>query len=207
MELLIASAIVIGLTMLGAASPGPDTALIFKNALLRSRTAGLYTALGIVTGNLVYVAVALLGLGLLITQSGSAYVVVQVLGAAYLIYLGITHFLPKPIDEAVMALGDTGEYRSAYLEGLITNILNPKFVLFLIAMFTQVIRPEWSVLAKLFLGLLIPASALAVFATMVFLLTHQRVRKSFISARHIIEPIMGVALIALGAKILVSIQK
>lgn len=207
MDLLIASAIVIGITLLGAASPGPDTALIFKNALLRSRKAGLYTALGIVTGNLVYVIVALLGLALVITQSGTAYVAVQVLGASYLMYLGVTHFLPKPIDEAVMALNEAGEYRSAYLEGLITNLLNPKFVLFLIAMFTQVIRPEWSVFAKLYLGLLIPASAGVVFVAMVFLLTHQRVRQSFVTARHIIEPIMGVALIALGAKVLFSIQK
>jgi len=209
MDFLIASVTVVIVTLLGAASPGPDTALILKNSLLGSRKAGLFTALGIVTGNIVYVIVALLGLGLLLTQSGSVYVAVQILGALYLMYLGIKLILSKKQNhDATTANGHhVLKTSTAYLEGFVTNILNPKFVLFLIAVFTQVISPEWSIVAKLYLGLLIPASALLVFTLMVFFLTHEKVRVRFSKLKYIIERVMGVALVALGLKVITSINK
>jgi len=205
--LLLPSLIVIGITMLGAASPGPDTALILKNSLLGSRATGLATALGIVTGNLLYVAVALLGLGLLITQSGSAFTVAQVLGALYLLYLGFKLIRSKKVTGDMALDPSTAvSVRGAYLEGLITNMLNPKFVLFVLAMFTQVINPEWTIFAKIYLGLLIPLSALVVFSCMVVFLTQPKVRIAFMGIKHIVERVMGVALVALGIKVLVSVK-
>lgn len=206
MDFVLASLIVIGVTLLGALSPGPDTALLLKNSLLGSRTSAFFTILGIVTGNTVYVFVALAGVGLLLTQSGLVYVAVQALGALYLMYLGARLFMSKPSAEDVVGAAAVTP-RAAYVEGLITNLLNPKFVLFVLALFTQVIMPEWSLGAKLFLGMLIPASAFVSFSFLVLVLTRARVRAVFTKSRHLIERVMGVALVSLGVKVLTSIHR
>ena len=81
---------VVTITLLAVISPGADFAMVTRNSLLRSRRAGLLTALGIGLGVLVHVGYTLLGVGLLMQQSTWLFDVVKLLGAAYLIYLGVT---------------------------------------------------------------------------------------------------------------------
>lgn len=208
MDYLLASFVVISVTILGAASPGPDTALLLKNSLLGSRQTAMATVFGIATGNTIYVLVALMGLGLILVQSGWVYSFVQVIGAMYLAYLGFKLLRSKPsADAASLESNVSLSSRDAFIEGLTTNLLNPKFILFLLAMFSQVIGPGWSLYAQLFLGLLIPLSACAVFSVLVFALTHPRARSFVNSIRTRVERMMGVVLLAMGIKVLVSVVK
>ncbi len=74
--------------ILGAASPGPDLALVLKNSLESGRKAGIYSALGIALGIAVHVSYSVLGLAVLISKSILLFNIIKLIGAAYLIYIG-----------------------------------------------------------------------------------------------------------------------
>lgn len=118
--------------VLAVITPGLDTMLALRHALLGGRKAGLTAVLGITTGCLVWGTASILGLTALLTASEGAYNVVRILGAAYLIWLGATALwktLPrnrKPATEDVQVPAG----RSAFRAGLMTNLLNPKVGVF-----------------------------------------------------------------------------
>ena len=83
---------IVSLTFLVMVSPGPDMVLVLRNVLVSGRSAGLQTSMGILSGNLVHITYCVLGIGLLISQSITAFTALKYAGAAYLIYLGILSF-------------------------------------------------------------------------------------------------------------------
>lgn len=70
-------------------TPGPNMAIVIKNSLFHSRSHGVFTAAGLVLGNMVHISYCLAGIGLLISQSMFAFNIIKWLGAGYLVYLGI----------------------------------------------------------------------------------------------------------------------
>ena len=93
METLLPLLAVASITMLAVLSPGPNFVVITKNALIYSRRAGVYTALGVVAGNAVHVLAGALGFTALVAQSEQLFVIVRYIGAAYLVYLGMALIL------------------------------------------------------------------------------------------------------------------
>ena len=87
---------VITITLLAVISPGPDFAMVTRNSLMLSRRAGMLTALGIGLGVLVHVTYTLVGVGLLIQQSLWLFNAIKLVGAVYLIYLGVKMLRAKP---------------------------------------------------------------------------------------------------------------
>lgn len=87
---------VITITLLAVISPGPDFAMVTRNSLMLSRRAGVLTALGIGLGVLVHVTYTLVGVGLLIQQSLWLFNAIKLVGAVYLIYLGVKMLRAKP---------------------------------------------------------------------------------------------------------------
>src|SRR5438477_12923525 len=81
-------------------APGPDTLLVLRNTVQRGRRAGFATAAGTVTGLLVWWAAAALGLAALLRASRVGFTVVRLLGAAYLICLGLTMIFGRALDRA-----------------------------------------------------------------------------------------------------------
>lgn len=125
--------------VLAVITPGLDTMLALRHALLGGRRAGLTAVLGITTGCLVWGTASIVGLTALLTASEVAYNAVRVLGAAYLIWLGATALwktLPrnrKPVTEDVQVPAG----RSAFRAGLMTNLLNPKVGVFYMSLLPQ----------------------------------------------------------------------
>lgn len=126
-------------------TPGADTMLVLNKAMLRGRTAGWFTTIGVNIGVLIHTTFAAFGLSLFIAQSATLFAVVKYAGAAYLIWLGAKQILPRaqtrPTRTNTEGTSRTG-YRFHLLSGVMTNILNPKVILFFIAFFPQFIRPE-----------------------------------------------------------------
>lgn len=87
---------VITITLLAVISPGPDFAIVSRNSLMLSRRAGVLTALGIGAGVLIHVAYTLVGVGLLIQSSLWPFNTIKLIGAVYLIYLGVKMLRSKP---------------------------------------------------------------------------------------------------------------
>ena len=137
--------IIVGITTLCMLSPGPDMVLVMRNTLVVNRRAGAWTALGILTGNLIHIGYCVLGLGLLLAQSPTAYKVLRYASALYLAYLGWLSLQSRGGGLDASGSSPRAELHRPYLQGLLNNLLNPKGVLFYLGVFTQVITPNTSV--------------------------------------------------------------
>lgn len=117
---------VVTITLLAVISPGPDFAMVSRNSLLLSRRAGVVTACGIGAGVLIHVSYTLIGVGVLIQQSLWLFTLLKMIGAAYLIYLGIS--MLRNAGAATVSAGAAPTAASdfaALKTGFLTNALNP----------------------------------------------------------------------------------
>lgn len=117
--------------------PGPDTLVIIRNIVRGGRRRGVATVLGIQTGLLVWVTAAILGLAALLRASEVAYTSLRVVGAAYLIWLGLQSWRNRgaAFDAATDAEGGSDAARrgrSGYWAGLLSNLFNPKVGVFFV---------------------------------------------------------------------------
>lgn len=123
--------------------PGPNHVYIVTRSLSEGRRAGVASAFGVETGTLVHSAATAIGLAALIASSATAFRVVQYLGAAYLIYLGLRKLLSggTGTGNGQPDLRGRGSLRRVYLEGMAVNVLNPKVALFFLALLPQFVDP------------------------------------------------------------------
>lgn len=195
--------------LLAVMSPGPDFILISRNSLVYSRKVGLYSAIGLGLGILVHVTYSLIGIGFIISKSILLFSILKFLGAGYLMYIGYKCLRTKPRKEQQAVLDkkdDIGKF-AAIRMGFLTNVLNPKATLFFFALFTQVINPSTPKFIQVFYGLEMSAMTFAWFAFVAITLSHNLIRKRFISVQHYLERTFGVILIALGIKVALSSSK
>lgn len=141
-------------------TPGPDTAYIVGRSVSQGRAAGLLSALGVSAGCCVHVLAVAFGLTALLAASTVAFTVIKVVGAAYLIYLGGRMLLAPPErDDApdqqaeASAIKRPRPLKSLFMQGFLTNVLNPKVVLFFLSFFPQFVDPHASHKALAFLTL------------------------------------------------------
>ena len=105
--------------------------------------AGLLATAGVATSEAVHIVVAAAGLAALFAAVPIAFTVVRIVGAAYLIYLGVQIIRHRrDSQEAASVIGTEVSGRRTYLNGLLTNLLNPKMVTFTIAFLPQFINPH-----------------------------------------------------------------
>lgn len=146
-------------------TPGPDMLYILSHALRRqagAARAGVLAALGIICGCLVHVVIAAIGLGALIAASATAYGVLKWLGALYLVYLGVRNWRSAARSASAPAASVLPPRAQIFWRGVLTNLLNPKVVLFFLAFLPQFIVPgaEHQTLAFLLLGLVFSINSL-----------------------------------------------
>ncbi|WP_343548082.1 LysE family translocator [Ralstonia sp.] len=141
-------------------TPGPDTAYIVGRSVSQGRAAGLLSSLGVSAGCCVHVLAVAFGLTALLAASTVAFTVIKVVGAAYLIYLGGRMLLAPPErDDAPAEKTETPAARrprplkSLFMQGFLTNVLNPKVVLFFLSFFPQFVDPHAAHKALAFLAL------------------------------------------------------
>jgi threonine/homoserine/homoserine lactone efflux protein len=122
-------------------TPGQDTALTIRNSLLGGRRAGLFTAAGVSSGQLVWAAATSLGLAAVLSASEPAFLALRLFGAAYLIYLGL-HSLVAAFRRSADAAPERAEHRrlqprAAYRQGVLSNLGNPKMAVFFTSLLPQ----------------------------------------------------------------------
>jgi len=179
---------------IAVASPGPDFAVVVQNSLLYSRRIGVLTALGISVGVLFHVAVALLGVGFIIAQSIWLFTAVKIMACGYLFYLAYCSFKSGGKVATMEQVGKAQTHISglrAFQIGVITNILNPKAILFFLSLFTVVIDPNTPKPIILSYGALIFLITLAWFLTLALCFSHQKVQRIFTHISHWISRITG----------------
>jgi threonine/homoserine/homoserine lactone efflux protein len=130
-------ALFVGAALLLLVTPGPAVLYITARSMSQGVRAGLVSVLAVETGNLVQAVAAALGLAALLASSALAFSVVKLLGAGYLVYLGIRKLTSTP-DGAVAGAGAPARrLRAVYLDGVIVAVLNPKTALFFLAFLPQ----------------------------------------------------------------------
>ncbi|WP_395108820.1 LysE family translocator [Actinomadura sp. SCN-SB] len=128
-------------TIVAMVTPGPDMMFVLGCGIRGGARAGLLATAGVATSEAVHIAVAAAGLAALFAAVPYAFTVVRVAGAAYLIYLGVQAIRNRGRDQDDPASGTGMPGRRAYVNGLVTNLLNPKMVTFTIAFLPQFIDP------------------------------------------------------------------
>jgi threonine/homoserine/homoserine lactone efflux protein len=139
----------VALSALLIATPGPDTALIIRNALAAGPRASTLSALGVAVGTLVWVTASAVGVGVLLERSSTAFTILKLAGAAYLCYLGLRSLGSPPRGELrPRPTGAAGEgrftrlsHRTAWSQGLFSNLLNPKTGAFFVTVMPQFTVP------------------------------------------------------------------
>ena len=162
------------------ATPGPDMLLIASRSVSQGRSSGLLTFAGIAVGTYCHALAAALGLSQLLITMPVAYEVVRWAGCLYLLYLayralrsGGTEFSPR---QNMLTLSR----RRIFLEGLGTNILNPKMALFVLALFPQFVSPDGEniVVQMLLLATILNLIGFVVNGVVIFFSAHIRAHLS-----------------------------
>jgi threonine/homoserine/homoserine lactone efflux protein len=133
----------VALSALLIATPGPDTALIIRNALAAGPRASTMSALGVAVGTLVWVTASAVGVGVLLERSSTAFTILKLAGAAYLCYLGLRSLFsaqPDKVGASTAAHSKLGR-RTAWSQGLFSNLLNPKTGAFFVTVMPQFTIP------------------------------------------------------------------
>ena len=126
-----------------AVSPGPDVMFVVANGMQHKARGAIAAALGIGAGSLAHALAAAVGVSALIAASPTAFRVLQLAGAAYLAWLGfqaLRAFFNKSGETALKAGAAGASARQVFLRGLITNVLNPKVIVFYLALLPQFVN-------------------------------------------------------------------
>lgn len=123
------------------ATPGQDMIYVITRSLAQGRFAGVCSAVGVCLGILVHTALAALGVGAILKASETLFLALKLAGAAYLVYLGLRLLLAR--ETARMIEGGTARHSPLALvwQGVLSNVTNPKIVLFFFAFLPQFVSP------------------------------------------------------------------
>lgn len=139
-------------------TPGPDMLYIIGRSTTQGWQAGAAATLGVGAGCLVHITAAVLGLSAVLSTSAAAFTLVKLIGAAYLVYVGIALVLASGSTSqgATIQLPATAPVRKVFFQGFFTNVLNPKIALFFLAFVPQFINAgtPHKALAFLYLGII-----------------------------------------------------
>ncbi|MCD4865017.1 MULTISPECIES: LysE family translocator [Pseudomonas] len=190
------------ITILAVISPGPDFAMVTRNSFLHGRKAGLTAALGIACGVQIHVFYTVFGIALLIVQSPRLLFAMKLLGAAYLIYIGIKSFTNKNRVDLNAGFGTSERLLSIFRMGFLTNALNPKTMLFVVSTYTQVVKPDSSLVTNFAYGLFMSFSHWAWFSLVAIFFSAEMLRQKMLSKQIVLDRVIGAALMILGAMLL-----
>lgn len=198
---------VLTIATLAVISPGPDFVMLTKNSLLYGKTSGMYTAYGISLAVLVHVGYTLFGIGYIISQSIILFNVMKAIGSLYLIYLGMKMFLSKRTDitqNSNLSHDKVLTNKSAFKQGFICNVTNPKTTIFILSIFIQVVDSNTPLVQQVLYGILIAGLHLIWFSILATGFAKVAHNKAINSIKHYFEKVAGAILVLLGIKLLVS---
>jgi threonine/homoserine/homoserine lactone efflux protein len=146
------------------ATPGQDMLYVISRSLAQGRFAGLCSAIGVCLGILVHTALAALGVGAILHASETLFLALKLAGAAYLVFLGVRLMLSRKAAIDPGAPGARLSPLALVMQGVLSNVTNPKIVLFFFAFLPQFVDPASAHPTRdlVFLGVLYAALALPV---------------------------------------------
>jgi threonine/homoserine/homoserine lactone efflux protein len=182
-------------------TPGPDTALTIRNTLMGGRRAGVFTAVGVSSGQATWTLASAAGIAALLAASEPAFLAVRIAGSAYLIWLGLQAILAavRGRRKEVAVTGSRRlEPRRALRQGLLSNLGNPKMAAFFPSLLPQFAHSFSALLA---LGFLFCAMTLVWLTAYAVAVARAGDFLGRTSVRRAIEAVTGAVLVALGLRL------
>jgi threonine/homoserine/homoserine lactone efflux protein len=191
----------LGVSAIVIVTPGPDTALTIRSSLMGGRRAGIFTALGVSSGQAIWTLASAVGIAALLAASEPAFLAVKIAGAAYLIWLGLQALIAAVRGRrGEMAARESRplEPRRAFRQGLLSNLGNPKMAAFFPSLLPQFAHSFSALLALGFVFCLLTLVWLTAYAIVVAragdFLSRSWVKRA-------IEAVTGAVLVALGLRL------
>ncbi|MBI3419018.1 MAG: LysE family transporter [Proteobacteria bacterium] len=199
--------LVVSVFIVAVMAPGPDFVMAVRNSVLHGRKAGMMTALGFTAGVSIHITYCILGLSAIIAQSLWLFTLLKYAGAGYLIYIGVKALRSKGMHHVNLKNGERSAKTaaSAFRDGFLTNLLNPKAILFFFALFTQIVQPHQPIAHLLAYGLSCMAIMIVWFSSVALFLTQARIRNVFLKISAALDKACGALFILLGIRL--ALQK
>jgi threonine/homoserine/homoserine lactone efflux protein len=145
----------VGIVVAIALLPGPDTAVVTKNALIHGREAALGSAIGVNVGLSVWTLATAAGVAAIIRSSAAVYDSLRLIGALYLIWIGVRALWDSRrgarVGDARNTIGHPIDRRGGFRQGVISNLANPKVGIFFTSLLPQFVSPHGSALLQMLL--------------------------------------------------------
>ena len=198
----------LGVSVLVICTPGQDTALTIRSTMLGGRRGGIFTALGVSTGQSIWALAASAGVVAILLASEPVFLALRLAGAAYLVFLGVQSLWAalRPHDERRVIAGVRGsrhlEASKAYRQGVISNLGNPKMAAFFTSLLPQFAPQDGPAFLTLFaLGLLFSLMTLTWLTGYAFAVARARDFLQRPRIRRVLDGLTGAALLALGLRL------
>lgn len=189
-------------------TPGQDTALTIRNTLLGGRRAGVSTAVGVAAGQAVWALATSAGLAVVLQASHPAFVALRIAGATYLVYLGgralydaVARRTRPDREEAIVASGSRMRPRRAFRQGLISNLANPKMVVFFTSLLPQFVTRGAAFAPLLLLGFVFATMTLIWLTLYAIAVAKARALLLRSRVRRVLDAVTGAVLVTFGVRL------
>ena len=185
-------------------SPGPDFIIVTRQSIRSGRTAAIFTSLGIASGILVHSFAAMTGLTYIISSNPLVFLYLKIIASIYLGYLGfISIFNSSSITQYTSNQSTSDQnFLYSYRIGFITNVLNPKAILFFITVFSIVVDSSTSVLSLGIYGAYMSIATFIWFTFISYIFTNTTLINKYRNSLPRFEKILGCILLLIASQIL-----
>lgn len=198
----------ITITLMIIIVPGPDFFIVMKNSISSGRVNGTMAALGITSGHVIYSLLAIFGIIFILAQMYYVFLVIKILGACYLIYLGIRSIISARqglnFNPETMKIAQVS-YLNSYRQGIVSTLLNPKALLYYISILPQFLSTGEAVTSQIaILSAIVTLVILLWFIFCVFIF--QYIKKLFANRKikALFDYAVGFILVGLSINLLLS---
>ena len=189
--------------LLGAMSPGPSMAVVINNAIFKGRYNGILTSIGHGIGITVYATFAVLGLGLIIETNIFVFNGLKILSIIFLIFIGVKSILNK--EKINFKKKDIKENTISFLQGFSISILNPKILVWFIAIYSQFMSSDNELIFNIYLVSIAGIIDACWYVLLTLAVTTASALTFFQAKVILIQKIQGFLFITLGLGLLINL--
>ncbi|MAX29519.1 MAG: lysine transporter LysE [Candidatus Marinimicrobia bacterium] len=187
---------------LAVISPGPDFVIVTSQSIKYGRITALKTSLGISLGISIHVLYCIFGLDYIFINNNYFYNIIKYLSFAYLLFLSISLINTKYNNKNTLPNNSLFNLKNPFLIGFLTNVLNPKAILFFVSLFTIFVNQSTSIYIKSIYGIWMVLSTGVWFCIVSVFFTSKYSKKIINKYSIIISKIMGIILLVISIKVI-----
>ena len=189
--------------LLGAMSPGPSMAVVINNAIFKGRNNGILTSIGHGIGIAIYATFAVLGLGLIIETNLFIFNGLKILSIIFLIFIGIKSILNK--EKLSIEKKDIKKNTISFLQGFSISILNPKILVWFIAIYSQFMSIDNELIFNIYLVSIAGIVDACWYIILTLVVTTASALSFFQTKLMLIQRVQGFLFITIGLMLLINL--